>query len=103
MEVSGCQPGDRSPGSQETDVKSRRRLKGGAGNRTPDPRQWSGGCESGTCLLAPACEGPGRVAAEVPARPGSTPGWLAGPDFSRAFSVRGKLRQLCPALQPHGP
>ena len=60
MEVSGCQPSDRSPGNQKTDVKSRRRLKGGARNGTPDPRQWSGGCEGGTCLPAQACEGPNR-------------------------------------------
>lgn len=43
------------------------------------------------------------VTAEAPARPGSTPCWLAGLDFSRAFSMRGKLLQLCPALRPYGP
>lgn len=100
MEVSGCQPSDRSPGSQKADGKPRGHLQGGARNRAPGPRQERWLRVEHACWLRHDSRGPSQ--AWLPgAHPASTPCWLAGLYLSCVFSTHGKLLRLCPTLCDH--
>lgn len=99
MEVSGCQPSDRSPGSQKADGKPRGHLLTGRSQKpSPGPQaaeRWLR-VEHACWLRRDSC-GPSQAWLRG-AHPASTPCWLAGLYLSCVFSTSGKLLRLCPTL-----